>query len=151
MPINPAGHLSPEIFTRLAEGKEVVLPNLGMETLHHVHADDVAQAFIKAMENWSNAVGESMHVVSDQAPTLRGYATAMAAWFNQEASLRFLPWEQWKQTVTEQESALTWDHIAHSPNCSIDKAVRLIGYHPRYRSLEAVQEAVSHFFENRDR
>ena len=37
----------------------------------------------------------------------------------------------------------TWDHIAHSPNCSIAKAQRLLGYTPRYSSLEAVQEAVS--------
>ncbi len=49
IPINPAGHLNPEVFTRLAHGQEVVLPNLGMETLHHVHADDVAQSFTAAM------------------------------------------------------------------------------------------------------
>ena len=36
----------------------------------------------------------------------------------------------------------TWDHIAHSPNCSIAKAERLLGYQPRYSSLEAVRESV---------
>jgi nucleoside-diphosphate-sugar epimerase len=43
-PINPAGHLNPAVFTQLANGAELALPNFGMETLHHVHADDVAQA-----------------------------------------------------------------------------------------------------------
>jgi nucleoside-diphosphate-sugar epimerase len=147
-PLNPAGHFNPEVFKKLAEGKEVVLPNLGMETVHHVHADDVAQSFIKAVENRNRAVGESFHIVSEQALTLRGYAMAMAAWFGKEARLRFLPWEQWKDTVTENEAAATWDHIAHSPNCSIDKAKRILDYSPRYTSLQAVQEAVSFLFEN---
>jgi len=148
LPVNPAGNLNPEVFKSLAEGKEVVLPNLGMETLHHVHADDVAQAFVKALENWNNAVGESFHVVSEQALTLRGYATAMATWFGQEAKLGFLPWEDWKKSVSQQDSDLTWDHIAHSPNASIAKAQRLLNFQPRFSSLQAIQEAVVWYFEN---
>jgi nucleoside-diphosphate-sugar epimerase len=141
-PLNPAGHFNPEVFSRLARGEELALPNLGMETVHHVHADDVAQAFERALDGWGAAVGESFHVVSPAALTLRGYAEAMAAWFGQPARLSFLPWEQWRATVSDDEARATWDHIAHSPNCSIAKAERLIGYRPRYRSLEAVTEAV---------
>ena len=69
------------VFKKLAKGDEVLLPNIGMETVHHVHADDVAQAFMAALGNWNQAVGESFHVVSSEALTLRGYAEAMAAWF----------------------------------------------------------------------
>ena len=83
IPLNPAGNFNPEVFRKLARGDELWLPNLGMETVHHVHADDVAQAFIQAIRNWRNAVGESFHVVSPQALTLRGYATAMSKWFGQ--------------------------------------------------------------------
>jgi nucleoside-diphosphate-sugar epimerase len=141
-PVNPAGNFNPQVFARLAHGEEVVLPNLGLETVHHVHADDVAQAFMLALANWSSAVGESFHVVSPAALTLRGYAEAMAAWFGQSAQLRFVPWDEWRKTVSEEESRATWDHIAHSPNCSIAKAQRLLNYQPRYSSLQAVQEAV---------
>ncbi|MGB3851233.1 MAG: NAD-dependent epimerase/dehydratase family protein [Tunicatimonas sp.] len=144
LPINPAGNLDPEVFVKLAEGKEVALPNLGMETVHHVHAADVAQAFVGAINHREQAVGESFHVVSPQALTLRGYATAMAEWFGQEAQLRFLPWEQWRTTVSPRNAELTGDHIAHSANGSIEKASRLLGYHPEYDSLTAVQKAVRH-------
>ena len=147
IPLNPAGNFNPDIFKKLADGEEILLPNLGMETVHHVHADDVAQSFIKALINRNSAVGESFHVVSAQALTLRGYAMAMAAWFGQKARLRFLPWDEWKNTVSENEAMATWDHIAHSPNCSIEKAKRLLNYHPRYSSLQAVQEAVRYLFE----
>jgi len=141
-PLNPAGNFNPQVFAKLARGEEVVLPNLGLETVHHVHADDVAHAFMQALANWNCAVGESFHVVSPAALTLRGYAEAMAAWFGQSARLRFVSWEEWQQTATEEERRATWDHIAHSPNCSIAKAQRFLNYQPRYSSLQAVQEAV---------
>jgi nucleoside-diphosphate-sugar epimerase len=143
VPINPAGNSDVEVFARLARGEEIALPNLGLETLHHVHADDVAQVFVKAMNHWSGAVGESFHVVSPAALTLRGFAEAAAGWFGKAARLKFLPWDEWRKTVSPQDAALTWDHIAHSPNCSIAKAERLLGYYPRYTSLEAVHEAVT--------
>lgn len=142
-PLNPAGHFNPAVFDTLASGEELALPNFGLETVHHVHADDVAQAFMQALANWSNAVGEAFHVVSPAALTLRGYAEAMADWFGQPANLRFLPWEEWRTTVSEDDALATWDHIAHSPNCSIAKAQRLLGYQPRYTSLQAVKEAVA--------
>jgi nucleoside-diphosphate-sugar epimerase len=141
-PLNPAGHFNPQVFTRLARGEELALPNLGMETVHHVHADDVAHSFQQAMRYRGQAVGESFHVVSPAALTLRGYTEAMAAWFGQPARLRYVPWPEWKTQVSEQEAAATWDHIAHSPNCSIAKAQRLLDYRPRYSSLQAVFEAV---------
>jgi nucleoside-diphosphate-sugar epimerase len=141
-PLNPAGHFNPEVFARLARGEEIELPNLGMETVHHVHADDVAQAFMLALANRSVSIGESFHVVSPGALTLRGYAGSVASWFGQSARLQFLPWEEWRKTVSKEEAAATWDHIAHSPNCSIAKARRLLGYNPRYSSLEAVNESL---------
>ena len=142
-PINPAGHLNPQVFATLALGEELALPNFGMETLHHVHADDVAQAFMQATANRSVAVGESFHVVSPAALTLRGYAEAAAAWFGRSAKLRFLPWEEWKHTVSLEEAEATWDHITHSPCCSIVKAEHLLNYRPRYSSLQAIYEAVN--------
>lgn len=142
MPLNPAANFNPAVFADLAAGREIALPNLGRETVHHVHADDVAQAFLNAMANWSNAWGESFHVVSPAAVSLAGYAESVARWFGREARIRFLPWEEWRATVSEKEANITWDHIARSPNCSIRKAQRLLDYQPRYRSLDAVRESL---------
>jgi nucleoside-diphosphate-sugar epimerase len=141
-PLNPQGNFNPQVFSCLARGEVLTLPNLGMETVHHVHADDVAQAFQQAITHWSAAVGESFHVVSPAALTLRGYAENVAGWFGQLANLKFLPWEQWQSTVSAQERKATWDHITHSPNASIAKARRLLEYQPRYTSAQGVYEAV---------
>lgn len=147
-PLNPAGHFNNVAFSTLARGEELALPNFGLETVHHVHADDVAQVFMGAIDNWGAAVGESFHAVSPRAVTLRGYAEVMSAWFGQEAKLKFLPWHEWRALHNETDATATWEHIIRSPSCSIAKAERLLGYKPRYTSFEAVQEAVTWLIAN---
>lgn len=148
IPVNPAGNKNMTVYQTIADGDELCLPNIGMETLHHVHADDVAQLFILAMNHWSLSVGESFHAVSAGALTLRGYADALFRWFGHEPKLSFLGWDDWKTTVSEAEARGTWDHIAHSPNASIAKAQRILNYQPRYTSMEAVVESVAWLVED---
>jgi nucleoside-diphosphate-sugar epimerase len=142
-PINPQGNFDPEVFSAIARGEQIALPNLGMETVHHVHADDVAQAFVQVILHREAAVGESFHVVSPAALTLRGYAEGMFAFFEKPSRMQFLAYDEWAAAVSEKNARTTWDHIAHSPNCSIAKARELLGYTPRYSSLRAVQESVA--------
>lgn len=151
-PVNPAGNFDPDVFSRLAQGEEVALPNFGLETVHHVHADDVAQGFQRALENWSAAVGESFHVVSPRALTLRGYAEAVAGWFGRDADLTYLPFDEWadRPEYDEEDVEMTKDHISYSPNASIEKAREKLGYEPRYTSLEATREAVEALIEARE-
>ncbi|MBC7812185.1 MAG: NAD-dependent epimerase/dehydratase family protein [Burkholderiales bacterium] len=147
-PVNPQGNDNLKVFEKLAQGEELLLPNIGLETVHHVHGDDVAQTFMLATQNWSASVGEAFHVVSPAALTLRGYAEAVAVWFGQVANLQFVSWDEFCQRVPEHDWSMTWDHIAHSPNGSIAKAQRLLGYQPRYTSLQAIFEALQWFVEN---
>ena len=139
--VNPAGNFSLEVWERLAAGEPLTLPNFGLETVHHVHPDDVAQAFALALRSPS-AAGESFHIVSERALTLRGFAEAVAGWFGRTADLRFLPFEQFRRQTSPEQAAATWEHISRSPSMSIAKAGRLLGYAPRYTSLQAVAEAV---------
>lgn len=147
-PINPAGNFNPEVFASLMHGIEIPLPNFGMETVHHVHAEDVAQVFFRALQHRDVALGQSFHAISAAAITLRGYAESVAGWFNQSPWLRFLPWEEWEKTVSAKDAAVTRDHILHSPNCSIQKARTLLGYEPSHTSLQAVQESVNWLIQN---
>ena len=149
-PINPQGNFNPDVFRVVACGKTLTLPNLGLETVHHVHADDVAQAFLGAILRRKEAIGESFHVVSAAPLTLQDYAEGMFRFFGQEAKIEFIPFEDWRQTVSEKDARTSWDHLAHSPNCSIAKARKLLGYEPRYTSLEAVQESVTSAFRSGD-
>lgn len=142
VPLNPAGNFNPGVFSAIARGETVTLANFGMETVHHVHADDVAQMVMRAIAGWSSAVGEAFNTVSPQAINLRGYAEAMYRRFGHAPRLAFEPFETWKGTQAEEDWRATWEHISRSPSHSIDKGRRLLGYAPRYSSLEAVHEAL---------
>jgi nucleoside-diphosphate-sugar epimerase len=151
IPINPVGNKDPKTFEYLAHGEVVELPNFGMETLHHVHAEDVAQVFIKAMEHWSVAVGESFFAVSPAAVTLRGYAETVAGWFGAKPNLKLLSWDGWKQVCpySEADIDMTYSHIIHCQCCSTEKSELLLGYHPRYTSFSAVREALDWMIANK--
>lgn len=142
-PLNPAGHFNADVFSRIARGEELALPSFGLETVHHVHAADVAQVVLRAILNRSAAVGEAFNAVSAQALNLKGYAEAMFRWFGHEPRLRFQPFEEWKAAQSDEDAKATWEHIARSPCHSMEKARRRLGYEPRYSSLAAVQESVA--------
>jgi len=149
-PINPCGNLDPMVFQKIARGEKIMLPNMGMETVHHVHADDVAQVFFNAVTYRGQALGESFHAVAPYAMTLRGYADAMYAWFGKEANYDFLPWKEWcEYTGTQSFINSTYSHVAHSDNYSTEKGRRLIAYQPQYTILQAVEEAVRSMLERK--
>jgi nucleoside-diphosphate-sugar epimerase len=142
IPVNPQANVNPEVFSRIARGEELALPNLGLEMLHHVHADDVAQWIICAIEQRAASIGEVFNTVSSHALTLRGYAEAMYRWFGHEPQLSFAPFDQWRRDLTESDAKSSWGHIMRSSCVSIEKSRHRIGYNPRFTSLESIQESV---------
>lgn len=141
-PINPAGNLDLEVFEKLASGRTVTLPGEGLATLQHVHADDVARAFELAIDRAASAIGESFHVAAREPVTMRAYAEQAAKWYDREAQLAFLPFDEWKATVREADAAVTLDHVRHSPHASVGKARRILGFEPRFSAVEAAKDAM---------
>lgn len=141
-PITPQGNANPETFSLIARGDELVLPNLGLELVHHVHADDVAQWITCAIDNRAVSLGEVFNTVSDQAVTLRGYAETVYRWFWKEPRLRFKPLEEWLLDLPADVRENTRGHVIRSSCHSIEKSRKRLNYIPRYTSLEAVQESV---------
>jgi nucleoside-diphosphate-sugar epimerase len=139
--ITPAGNLDADVWRRLATGEPLALPDLGLGVLHHVHADDVAQAFERALTRPA-AIGSSFHVVSEQAMTLRGLATGVAAWFGREPVLEFVDWKQFEQRVGAKQADITREHVVRSIAASIERARDVLGYAPRWSSLDALRESL---------
>jgi nucleoside-diphosphate-sugar epimerase len=141
--INAVGNLDLDVWRRLATGQPLNMPNLGLETVHHVHADDVAQAFELALSHPDTARGNAYNVVSERAMTLRGIATAVAGWFGRQADLRCLPFEEFRTTTTDELADASWAHLVRSHSMSIDKARRDLGYAPRYTTLQAIADGLA--------
>jgi nucleoside-diphosphate-sugar epimerase len=139
--ITPAGNLDADVWRRLAVGEPVAMPALGLGVLNHVHAEDVAQAFERALVRPA-AIGSSFHVVAEQAMTCRGLADGVAAWFGREALLDFVDWDEFERRVGSEHAGATLDHIDRSITASIERSRAILGYAPRYSSLEALRESV---------
>ena len=139
--ITPAGNLDLDVWRRLATGEPLALPGLGLGVLHHVHGDDVAQAFERALTRPA-AIGSSFHVVSEQAMTLRGLAAGVAGWFGRDPVLELVEWAEFERRVGAAHAEATREHVARSIAASIDRAREVLGYRPRYSSLDALRESL---------
>ena len=140
--ITPAGNLDPATWTALATGQPLALPDHGLGVLHHVHADDVAQAFELALSRPA-AIGGSFHVTAEQAMTQRGLAVGAAGWFGREAVLDFVDWGEFADQVGLGNAEVTREHTFRGIAASIARGREVLGYAPRYTALGALREALA--------
>lgn len=145
--VNAAGNFDLGVWESLAAGTTLALPGLGLETVHHVHADDVAQCFQRAIER-PQAAGKSYHVVSERAMTLRGIAETAARWFGQEPDLAWLPLEEFLSQLSPEHAEASREHISRSPSMSIAAAASDLGYAPKYTSAAAIAEGLEWLIAN---
>ena len=138
----PGGQPGSAVWTHLATGQPLALPDSGLGVLHHVHADDVAQAFKLALSRPA-AIGASFHVVAGQAMTLRGLAAGVARWFGREPVLDLVDWAEFERRAGAGPAGTTREHTDRSITASIDRARQVLGYAPRYSSLDALHEALT--------
>ena len=147
-PIGPLGNLDPRVWRALSAGDELLVPGLGAELMHHVHADDVAQAFQLALERRAAAAGGSFNVVAPSALTARGFAQIAAGWFGQDARLRSVGWDEFRAHVGDQHADTSWDHLWRSHCASIDDTRAVLGYRPAHEPEDAVHEAIAWLIEH---
>jgi nucleoside-diphosphate-sugar epimerase len=141
--INPVGNVDPRVWTTIARGDELLVPGDASATMHHVHADDVAQVFERALDVPEASVGQSFHAVSPRALTVRGFAAAAYGWWGHEPRLRPVPWEEFERHAGAEHASTSWEHLHRSQVCSIAKGVGRLGYQPGWTSDAAAREAVA--------
>ena len=142
VPIGPLGNLDPAVWYALSASQEIAVPGLGAELMHHVHADDVAQAFQLAVEHREAAAGESFNVVAPSALTTRGFLAIGAGWFGQTAKTRSVSWAEFRSGTTPEFADSSWQHLSRSQYASIEKARTLLGYAPNFEPEAAVLDGI---------
>jgi nucleoside-diphosphate-sugar epimerase len=141
-PIGPLGNLDPTVWYAVSAGQEIIVPGIGAELLHHVHADDVAQAFQLAIEHRDAAAGESFNVVAPSALTVRGFLAIAASWFGQTSRTRSLSWAEFRSGTTAEYADSTWQHLSRSQYASIEKARTVLGYSPAFEPEAAALDGI---------
>ena len=147
-PTGPLGNINPDVWRGLSCGEAIRVPGSGTEMLHHIHADDLAQAFVLAVQNREAAAGEDFNIVAPTALSVRGYVEIASAWFGQQSAIESIGWDEYRASVNEEYASQSWGHLHRSHVFAIGKAQRLLGYVPRYEPEEAILEAVRWLIEH---
>jgi nucleoside-diphosphate-sugar epimerase len=74
--------------------------------------------------------------------TLRGLAAGVAGWFGREPELELVDWPEFERRVGAEHAEATREHVARSIAASIDRARHVLGYQPRFTSLDALRESL---------
>lgn len=141
-PIGPVGNVDETLWTALSSGRTIDVPGSGTETLHHVHADDVAQAFERAVANRDAAAGADFNIVAPTALNVRGYIQIASGWFGYASALRSVSWDRFRELTTPEHADVSRSHLERSQVFSIEKARARLGYEPRYEPEAAILESV---------
>ena len=151
--INPWGNRLKRCLEIIHSGEEIALPNFGMETIHHVHAKDVAQLFARVIEHRDAALGEKFYAVSGGSITLYGFAKLLYRMYGHEPRITFLPWKEWTEYVRKESAATatpeeleqqlteSFLHLSRSGSFTTEKEHRLLGYKPAYTNVETIIES----------
>jgi nucleoside-diphosphate-sugar epimerase len=142
MPIGPAGNLDPGVIDSLRADGSVLLPDRGGETIHHVHAEDVARLHQACLEKPEVAAGQSFNSVCTRAFTLRGYAEVVARHFGHVPRLEFVPWDEFVTRVDAEHAETTLEHIGRAPLYSMEKARSVLGFLPKHDVTSTVLDSI---------
>jgi hypothetical protein len=78
-----------------------------------------------------------------QAGWRGGLAAGVAQWFGREPVLEFVDWAEFERRVDPEHAAATREHTFRSITASIARAREVLGYAPRYSSLDDLHEALA--------
>lgn len=148
LPIDPQGSINGlGVYEKLATGQVVHLPNNGLDSLHHVHADDVAQLFECAISNPDKAIGQAFSAVAPYGMTLKGACHAVAEKFGKAANIEYVLPDLLKEQMGESPFAITQSHLDESVIASPQKAEKLLGFKPAYTTEQIYSEFIEYKIE----
>ena len=75
--------------------------------------------------------------------TLRGLAAGAARWFGREPVLDFVDWPEFERRSGPEHAQATREHTMRGITASIARAREVLGYAPRYSTLDALHEALA--------
>lgn len=142
MPINPQGNLDENVFKRISEGKAIELPYLGLATLQHIHSQDLSNIICACIEKQDKANGQAFIATATKAMTMRAICESLYAYYGHTPNIQYVSWENFVSIVGESNAVISKDHIEHSPCCSCEKAMQVLGVVPEKSIMDIYFEYI---------
>lgn len=143
-PINPQGNLDAKVYDKIIKGEQIVLPYHGLETMQHVHAHDLATIIVACIEQPEVANGEAFIAVAEKALSLRMICEEMYVHYGKTPNIKYVDWDEFVGIVGEQQANITYEHVSHSPCCTVEKAKKLLGVEIKYSIMDIYYEYLTY-------
>ena len=144
VPLDIWGARNPAYFQRLADHKDIWIPNDGRALVQPVHVDDLARGFRAAIEI-DKSSGQIYNLSSDRPATLSAYARLAAELLGSRSEFRCVPMEEILATGKANAGGIRFlcEHM------SIDsaKARRDLAYQPEIDIRESLRDTLAWMIE----
>ena len=140
IPIDNLGGRRADFIDDIVNERTLDLPDNGLSLLQPIHVQDLANAFLNAIDNPGCSLGQTYIICLDHAVTLNRYLEITAAAFGKKAHINYLPLEamvaKYGDTINE-----TWLRFLATHMCFTNaKARRELGFQPTHTTEEAITE-----------
>ncbi len=143
-PINPQGNVNQEVYEKIVRGEEIFLPEDGLATLQHIHSSDLANILVACLEKQDVSCGEAFIAVAERAETLKEISENLFKRYGHEPKIAYRTWQDFQKAVSKDDFEATFEHASYSPNCSVEKAKKLLGVKIEYTIDEILGEYIDY-------
>lgn len=143
VPINPQGHVNIQVYKDIKDGKSIMIPDDGNHTLHHVHSEDIASLIEACLLQPEKANGETFHATTEAAITMAGFAEALYMHYGHTPKIKYMRLEKLEKIFLPNDYLNTTRHMMFASHCSMEKAKRVLGFVPKYSTMETILDALS--------
>lgn len=140
IPLDTMGGRSPDVHRALARGEEVVLPFPCSNLISPCDAEDIATAFVLAVESRDAAAGKIFNVGSAYGLTALQFVEVYGAIYGVDLPVRFV---DWKTYTTISPSRASYYHFEANMCPDITEIKEKLGYRPDYTPEQSMERAVN--------
>jgi nucleoside-diphosphate-sugar epimerase len=139
IPLDIWGARNPAYFQRLADHKEIRIPNDGRALVQPVHVKDLARGFRAAIES-EKASGQIYNLSSDRPVTLTGYAQCAKELLGSRSAFKYVSMGEILVTGKANEGGLRFlcEHMCIDSG----KARRDLDYRPEFDVRESLRDTL---------
>ncbi len=138
--VTPSASFDQTVFRVIANSGDLFLAGDGMGTVHHVHASDVAKAFLLALDQPDRSIGQVFNVSSDRNLTYGGYLRLVERLYGSKPNVTYLPIAEWEARFGSNPTMV--NHLIQHSCIDISKIRQTLGYAPAYDEERIIREVL---------
>ena len=140
IPLEPMGGRDAEVHGAMSRGEEMPLPAPGSTLLGPCDAEDIARAFVLAVDDRAAARDEIFNVGSAYALTAKQFVEVYGKIYGKAIPIRWVDWNEYVSNVSAGLGA--YCHFEFNMCPDIGKLRSKLGYEPAYTPEQTMARAV---------